>query len=186
MAEMQQIVLGKPLPPDSGIYEFCFKSDEDQKQFLTSFSKLFKSAHDSDDLPRIKRWGIAGPMGGGKSTLALGLINAFGLCTRNGELDYKNRGDWQSENHGTIRIYDNFTEDYHRFNMNQEPENDASVVIVEHADIDKKPFDCITMIMPGDGHPCIKNLLLVVPEDLEESPQFTAFLDQVSDLSYPP
>ena len=182
---MQQILLGKPLPPDAGIYDFCFKSDEDQEAFLASFSKLFKSAHDSDDLPRIKRWGVVGSIGGGKSTLVLGLVNAFGVCTRNGELDYKNRGDWQSENHGTVRIYDNFTQDYHRFNMGQDPESDASIVIVEHADIDKRPFDCITMIMPGDGHPCIKDVLLVVPGDLEQSAEFETFLHQVSNLSYP-
>ncbi len=162
------------LPQDALVHEFCMRSDEDQTRFTTSLSKFFPH--------KINRLGVIGGIGSGKSTLALGLINAFGISTENANADEKNRGDWQSPDLGTIRIYDNFSSDYHRFNMVDDPEQDAGVVIVEHANIDRKPFDTVVMLTPGDGHPCIKDIKLVMPAAMADEPEYQEFLAETEDL----
>lgn len=166
------------LPDDALVYEFCLVTDEDQYDLLMAFNKLI---HKGD------RLGIIGAPGTGKSTFALTLLNTFGLSTENA--NYKNRGDWQSPDLGTIRIYDNFTEDYHRFNaQGDQVEADASVVIVEHANLDQADFDLLVMLEPGSYHnkncePCEKNVILIVPEERNSEPEFQTFLEKTEDLA---
>lgn len=162
------------IPKDALVHEFCMQTDEDQARFTTSLSKFFPH--------RINRLGVIGGIGSGKSTLALGLINAFGLSTENARAENNNRGDWQSPDLGTIRIYDNFSSDYHRFNMVDDPEQDAGIVIVEHANIDRKPFDGVVMLTPGNGKPCVKDIKLVLPSEIANDPEYQEFLEETQDL----
>lgn len=163
------------LPQDARIYEFALDDREERLGFLQSFSELFCTKADPDQTGKIKRWGISGEIGSGKSTLALDFLNSISLCTRT-RSEWKNRGCWSSAAHGEICLYDNFTDDYHRFEEGAAAEAEADISIVEHPDVDKRHFDCLTIIEAG-AEADQKTLLMVVSDEVAASQDFEIFLN---------